>query len=212
MRLEVWRQKMQVDVYVKHRAMETALEVQAQAQSQDFGHRQLRQILKRLVKGELGLRVEVWRTAMLDQGRAVKMASLQAECEQMIVDNDALNAMGLLKQIVKRLSKGEASMRLEVWRQQVKIEAYAKHRTIQTELDAKLRTTISKRQSSAVEILKITVWELVRGEAGMRLAVWRVAAKAARILSEKNFFETELHRQQQRLTQARPLPASPSSP
>merc|ERR1719409_1294395 len=64
MRLEVWRMAVKMDAYAKHAEMQAALEAQMRAQGQGAGLRQLRQILARLTKGEMGLRVEVWRTAM----------------------------------------------------------------------------------------------------------------------------------------------------
>lgn len=42
--------------------MKSALEAQMRAQGQGAGLRMLRQIVARMVKGELGLRMEVWRT------------------------------------------------------------------------------------------------------------------------------------------------------
>ena len=91
------------------------------SQGQSAGLRQLRQIMARMVKGEAGLRVEVWRTAMKDEARAAELASLRADLETRAADASKGAALRQLKQIMIRLMKGETAMTLEVWRQAMKI-------------------------------------------------------------------------------------------
>merc|ERR550537_2953 len=134
MRVEVWRTAVKMDAYAKHRELQAALEAQMQAQGQGAGLRQLRQILTRMVKGEVGMRVEIWRTAMKDEMRAEEMARLQRELEERAADASKGAALRQLKQIMVRLMKGEVAMRVEMWRQQVKMDAYSRFRDMQAAL------------------------------------------------------------------------------
>merc|ERR1719199_1825655 len=131
MRLEVWRQQMKMDKYAEFEAMQAALEAQMRAQGQSAGLRQLRQIMIRMVKGEAGLRVEIWRTTMKDEVRAEEMARLQADLEARAADASKGAALRQLKQIMVRIMKGETAMRVEVWRSAMKMDAYAKHAELQ---------------------------------------------------------------------------------
>merc|ERR1719174_2254022 len=139
MRLEVWRQEMKMDSYARYEAMQAALEAQMRAQGQSAGLRQLRQIMIRMVKGEAGYRIEIWRTTMQDETRAAEMARLQADLEARAADASKGAALRQLKQIMVRIMKGEAAMRLEMWRTAVKMDAYAKYQEMQAALEAQMQ-------------------------------------------------------------------------
>ena len=62
--------------------MQAALEKQMRAQGQHAGLRLLRQVMARLVKGEVGMRIEVWRMALKDQLRAAELAMLTRELQE----------------------------------------------------------------------------------------------------------------------------------
>ena len=64
MRLEMWRTAVKMDAYAKHAELAAALEAQMRAQGQGAGLRMLKQCLARMMRGELGMRVEIWRTTM----------------------------------------------------------------------------------------------------------------------------------------------------
>jgi len=111
MRLFTWRMMTQ-DAMAHHGQMQAALEAQMQAQG--AGLRQLRQILARMVKGEVGMRVEIWRTAMKDDVRADEMARLRRDLEASLADTSAGAALRRLRQIFARNMRGELGLRLEV--------------------------------------------------------------------------------------------------
>merc|ERR1719181_1712753 len=136
MRLEVWRSLMKMDAYAKHAELQAALEAQMRSQGQGAGLRMLRQIFARMVKGEVGMRVEIWRTTMKDEVRAREMARLQRELEARAADASKGAALRQLKQIMVRIMKGEVAMRLEVWRSLMKMDAYAKHAELAAALEA----------------------------------------------------------------------------
>merc|ERR1719240_1601395 len=139
MRLEMWRQQVKMDAYARYQEMQAALEAQMKAQGQGAGLRQLRQIMVRLVKGEVGLRVEIWRTAMKDEVRALEMARLQRDLEARAADASKGAGLRQLRQIMVRMVKGEVGMRVEIWRTAVKMDAYAKHRELQAALEAQMK-------------------------------------------------------------------------
>ena len=141
MRVEIWREKMKMDAYRKHRELQAALEAQMVAQAQGAGIRILRQVMKRLEKGEKGLRVEIWRAAMQDEARTSTMARVQSELEAQAADLATGAALRQMKQFMKRLQKGEAAMRVEIWRANKTIDVYAKHREIQMRLEVQMRGT-----------------------------------------------------------------------
>merc|ERR1719311_566348 len=114
MRVEIWRMGVKMDAYARYEAMQAALEAQMKAQGQGAGLRQLRQIMVRMVKGEVGLRVEIWRTTMKDEVRALEMARLQRELEERAADASKGAGLRQLRQIMVRMMKGEVGMRVEI--------------------------------------------------------------------------------------------------
>merc|ERR1719450_2090521 len=135
MRLEGRRSLMKMDAYATHAEMQAALEAQMRGQGQSAGLRMLRQIFARMVKGEVGMRVEIWRTTMKDEVRAAEMARMQRELEERAADASKGAALRQLKQIMVRIMKGEVGMRVEIWRTAVKMDAYARHRELQAALE-----------------------------------------------------------------------------
>ena len=71
-----------MEKYADFESMQAALEAQMKAQGQSAGLRQLRQIMIRMVKGEAGLAIEVWRTAMKDESRLAELDALRADLEE----------------------------------------------------------------------------------------------------------------------------------
>lgn len=75
------RMATRMDKNASHMRLQAALESQMRAQSQGTGLRMLRQIMARRVKGEKGLRMEVWKTAAEDEKRAAGLHWLQRSLE-----------------------------------------------------------------------------------------------------------------------------------
>merc|ERR1719398_337477 len=127
MRVAVWRVATRSAANKRAAEMQAALEAQMRSQGQSAGLRMLRQIMMRMVKGEAGMRVEIWRTTMKDEVRAADMARLQRDLEARAADASKGAALRQLRAIMVRIMKGESAMRLEMWRTAVKMDAYAKH-------------------------------------------------------------------------------------
>merc|ERR1719247_3348391 len=174
MRLEMWRTAVKMDAYAKHAELAAALEAQMRSQGQGAGLRMLRQIMMRMVKGEVGLRVEIWRTTMKDEVRAAEMARLQADLEARAADASKGAALRQLRAIMVRIMKGESAMRLEMWRTAVKMDAYAKHAELAAALEAQMR---SQGQGAGLRMLRQIMMRMVKGEAGMRVEIWRTTMK-----------------------------------
>merc|ERR1719353_720319 len=174
MRLEMWRTAVKMDAYARHAELAAALEAQMRSQGQGAGLRMLRQIMMRMVKGEAGMRVEIWRTTMKDEVRAEEMARLQADLEARAADASKGAALRQLRQIMVRIMKGEVGMRVEIWRTAVKMDAYAKHRELQAALEAQMQ---AQGQGAGLRQLRQIMVRMVKGEVGMRVEIWRTAMK-----------------------------------
>merc|ERR1719460_2946772 len=174
MRLEMWRTAVKMDAYAKHAELAAALEAQMRSQGRGAGLRMLRQIMMRMVKGEAGMRVEIWRTTMKDEVRAEEMARLQADLEARAADASKGAALRQLRAIMVRIMKGESAMRLEMWRTAVKMDAYAKHAELAAALEAQMR---SQGQGAGLRMLRQIMMRMVKGEAGMRVEIWRTTMK-----------------------------------
>ena len=114
-----------MDAYAKYAAMQAALEAQMRAQGQGAGLRLLRQIMVRMVKGEVAMRVVIWKTATQDVQRMAELKLLQWKLDGRTADGSKGVALRLLRQIMVRMVKGETAMRLEVWRQKVRMAVAA---------------------------------------------------------------------------------------
>merc|ERR1719161_1288785 len=108
-RVTLWKQYVAHATAKQQQEMHAALEAQMRAQGQGAGLRMLRQIFARMVKGEVGMRVEIWRTTMKDEVRAAEMARMQRELEERAADASKGAALRQLKQIMVRIMKGEVA-------------------------------------------------------------------------------------------------------
>ena len=139
MRLEVWRQHVKMAALKRHRDLQATLEAQMRAQGQEAGLRALKQVMKRLAKGEAAMRIEIWRTKKQDEVRAEEMARLQRDLEAKAVDATRGAGLRQLKQIMTRHAKGEAGMRVEVWRMAVIMAGARRRLEIQARLEERMQ-------------------------------------------------------------------------
>ena len=65
-------------------------------------------------------------------------------------------------------------MRVEIWRGAVKMAAYAKHRELQAGLEMQMR---AQGQGAGVRQMKLAMVRMVKGEVGMRVAIWHMWMK-----------------------------------
>merc|ERR1719152_524844 len=93
------------------------------------------------------------------------MARLQRELEERAADASKGAALRQLRQIM-------VGMRVEIWRTAVKMDAYAKHRELQAALEAQMK---AQGQGAGLRQLRQIMVRLVKGEAAMRVVIWRTA-------------------------------------
>ena len=168
------------------------------------GLRILRQVLARQVKGELGLRIEVWRERIREERRDVYMTQFQQDLE--LIAADRLIGAGLrqLRRILMRRIKGEVAMRLEVWRATLNIEAFEGQIEVMSKLQADIDAKIEDKKSAGLRLVSRTILRH-RGEALRVLNLkfiekWRensklslqsslfdkIEARSAKLLKQKN--------------------------
>ena len=134
------RQSVQVQNAELHAAkmhavtMHAALEAQMRSQGQATGLRCVRRVLAQMVRGEVGMRVEVWRTQMQDDARGREVARMQREVEARAAGGRRGVAMKQLRRVVVRMMKGEVAMRVAMWHTSTRDAAHneqlgPKHRT-----------------------------------------------------------------------------------
>jgi len=98
--------------------MQVALETQMHAQSHGAGLRALRQVMKRLVKGEVGMRVEIWYNAMEDERREAELRkhrAIQMSLHCHIRSQSQDSGLRILQQALKQVLHGELGLRIEIW-------------------------------------------------------------------------------------------------
>ena len=115
MRVEIWKMGLKMDAYAKHAQLQAALEAQMRAQGQGAGLRMLRQIMARMVKGEKGMRIEIWRTSMKDEVRAQQMERQQRELEARAADASRGAGLRQLRQTLLHMMQRMVSLRLSIW-------------------------------------------------------------------------------------------------
>merc|ERR1719502_2453999 len=175
MRVSAWRWAAAAASRQAYEDMQAALEAQMKAQGQGAGLRQLRQIMVRMVKGEVGLRVEIWRTTMKDEVRAMEMARLQRDLEARAADASKGAGLRQLRQIMVRMMKGEVGMRVEIWRMGVKMDAYARYEAMQSALEAQMK---AQGQGAGLRQLRQIMVRMVKMDAYARYEAMQAALEA----------------------------------
>jgi len=108
-----WRQA-QLDA--QGRSMQQKLGACLKKQGQGAGLRMLRQVLARLAKGETAMRLEVWRGATKVAADGRHNEEMHAALEAKLKAHRHRAGLGMLRQVLARLAKGETAMRLQIWR------------------------------------------------------------------------------------------------
>jgi len=169
--LDMWGDKVQSH---KHQAVLDEVERQMTESRQNTACNILKQVVARLVHGEIGMRLEVWKhETMLAQHEREK-ADLARMLELKLTEEKAQTAVQLLSQIMIRLVKGETAMRLAVWRQHKIHETEMRHQEALVRLE---KARLEAQGGTAVDMLRQILTRFVKGEASYRLELWRQANK-----------------------------------
>lgn len=175
MRVEVWRTSTREAARAQLLGLQMALESQMRAQTTEAGLRCLRQVLASQLRGALGLRIEVWRTAMQDWHRIEELVDLQLALEMQIRGQSVDAGLRLLRQIFARALSGSLGLRVEIWRCGVLDERRAEDfARLQARFEAQ---TVPRKDRAGLQRLWAIMKGLLKGEAAVRVEVWRMAAK-----------------------------------
>ena len=178
------------------------------AEAQLAGLGVLRQVMARQLKGELGLRLEIWHSVMQSEMQTAQLKKLQAELEAKAADASKGAGLRQLKQVMVRLAKGETAMRLEIWRMSVMTAAYAKHGEMQSALESQMQALQARGQgagcATSTRLLQQIIARRLKGEIFMRLEVWRhemAATDVAQLQFTIGELNTKLYMRDQKQTQ-----------
>ena len=120
--------------------------------SNSAGVRMLQQTTVRLAKGELGLRVMLWKTGKQEAQEAAAQATMASALRE--TRNSA--GVRVLQQTMVRLAKGELGLR-------VMLSKIGKQEAKEAAAQAALRET---RNSAGIRVLQQTMVGLAKGELG----------------------------------------------
>jgi hypothetical protein len=96
----------------------------------------------------------------------VCQAQLQRSLERQVLDVNYGAGLRMLKLASTRLTKGEASMRLQVWRFAVRLSLQAQQASLKVAMQA-------SANRSGLNRLKLTLCHITKGGISLRLEVWR---------------------------------------
>jgi len=168
MRIEIWRTTMKDEVRLADMArMQRELEARAASASQGAALRQLKQIMIRIMKGEVAMRLEVWRTGMRTAMFSTKSG------EELLLEKRAAEmlrrsaSMRLLQQTMRRVAMGVVRYSLHNWRAESEADRLAMMQ----------RSNMSASQSLAMRTVLSYVARLSAMQQVQAVhAMWRSAA------------------------------------
>ena len=181
----IWRQRAQVSAHEALTEMQRAMEAEMCVQGQSSALTSLQEILSHLLRGDIGLRLVVWRTNILEEMRQEEIDSMQRELQQ------AIRGTGLrqMKQILARFAAGELGMRVNLWRGTMMDSHHSVVVRHFAAMESKLR---DQMQSTAVRMLQDTIVRLVRGDLGLRVSLWKRWVEQEIVIDDMSILERDL--------------------
>lgn len=189
LRLTVWRQHFEVEEHQKLMEMQRSMDATLATQGKAAALRSLHEILAALVRGELGLRLVVWRSNILEEMRQEEVSCMQRELELQMYETRAGMALRQMKQTLCRLARGEVEMRVSVWRDGMKDSSHSIMVRHFVAMENKLR---DQMQCSGVKMIQQSMQRLVKGELGMRLTVWKQWVQGEIVLDDMDILHRSL--------------------
>ena len=162
-----------------------------------------RMALARLAKGEVGMRVEVWRSGVQLDAQAAQLGGLQREPEAGAVLMREALALGSVRALrgaaLRRIIQGQAAMAMRelerglgVWRTSVAGETReGQMGALRHELEAQ---QVGALKGVALRQLRSVVGRMAMAEARVRVEVWRTAARADALWRLRQGHAAELER------------------
>lgn len=122
--LLVWRTARSDEVGDSLTEKAMALQEQLKMRTQSTGIKMLSHTLAYIVKGELGLRISVWRGEQQSEEASREAFEREAAMKESLLAMSHSTGFKMLKQVVAFELKGELGMRLSVWRSSLAEEVY----------------------------------------------------------------------------------------
>jgi len=145
--------------------LETQMQEEASDSRRRTGIRMIRQIMRRMVCGEFGLRIHLWRKQHM---RSLKIENEEtlSNLEATWVNRQAIRGIHGLTQTLLRLMRGEISFRLHLWSKSMKVH------TVRRSLESK---RMWAQQKIGLRLLGESMARLMKGESWLRIYVWKGA-------------------------------------
>jgi len=170
-----WRQGTEAALHAeKVSRVERELKFLNSESAKGQGLKMMAQIMTRAVKGELGMRILIWRTTMSEWKRLDALSAMRRELDSKAAHASRGAGIRQLKQVMIRLAKGEIAMRIEIWKTQLKMDAYAKYIEMQAILEGEMET---QGRGAGLRMLRQIMARQLKGEVGMRLVMWRAGIR-----------------------------------
>lgn len=145
--------------------LQREFEDKAENAKKGLGLRMLRQILAQQTKGDLAMRVEVWRV-----GLRVHMRAMRTALEAQMRAQGQGTGIRMLRQVMSRQTKGEIGMRIELWR-----TGYCD--SVRGKMECERRALAEQADSAAkgvsLRMLKQVLARLAKGEVACLVEEWR---------------------------------------
>ena len=192
MLLYVWGSQMKREVEESRYDREAAaLSSKMMAKARGQAISKLKVTFARISRGEIGMRVFVWRSGMQSAREASKEAREAAALEEQVRRKGRSQAITKLKLAFAKITRGETGMRVYIWRCAVKAVKDAEAVAVANKL-------ASRMKAQGLNKLKDTMMRIARGKFGMLLYVWgcgvQSAKQAARDATEASQLERSMGR------------------
>jgi len=193
MRIHLWKKTVTSELDAAHLDfIRTVLENQASDQTKEGGCRILRQVMKQLVKGEVSMRLEVWRqrvkadaharSDVTESGLKLTIAALRSELNVVTstLQEQKLEFDVLLGQC-ERLAATKGVLESDLSHKKLRL----------SELECAIMNVREEQRGSGLRMLQNAFSYLVKGEFGLRVRLWRFASRDAKAAKNVCAMKTE---------------------
>merc|ERR1719253_881403 len=135
------------------------MEAELRALGQSSGLKMLKRAMAEMTKGELGLRMQVWKAGK----QAAKEAAAEAAMAAALKNSSNSAGVKMLKQAMARLAKGELGYLVMLWK------AGQKAAAVQVALDVQN----GLKQGAGLKMLQRAFAAFTKGELGVCLMEWK---------------------------------------
>jgi len=173
------QRRLKKQLFLQNENAREELQIQLKDAMAQEALRQLRQVIWRLMRGEVGMRLHTWRVSKQE---SVIQTMMQADFEKACFIHQ--KALRQLRQVTWRLVKGDVGMRLDIWRM-AKRDEFALMKDLEYN-----RSTQALEEAASQEIV------------GMRLDIWRMSRIVEEVQGVKDDVDLVKHSSQRHMRNA----------